>query len=281
MGGVHKLTIEEKQRILLAHIFGVDIDEQAVEVAKLSLNLKLLEDEGAEAASRQELFRHSDLKMLPSLAGNVKCGKFKSLYQKWDLYIPFMEKALSILKKDGIYSQIIPYPFTNQIYAKLMRSFILQNYHLIEIADLKGAKVFKNATVTNCIPIIKKESGANTVIISHINQEKEILFAFNKNMVELVIDKACGVWNLEEQTLNSKRHADLHVLGDFCYISYGLRPNSDEKTAKGKFKKEDLISDVMDAIHPRKYIEAKDFSRYSINRVRYLEYGTKRSSSQY
>lgn len=29
-------------------------------------------------------------------------------------------------------------------------------------------------------------------------------------------------------------------------------------------------------MHPRKYIEAKNISRYSINRVRYLEYGTKR-----
>ena len=52
--------------------------------------------------------------------------------------------------------------------------------------------------------------------------------------------------------------------------------NADEKTAKGKFKKEDLISNIQDETHPRKYIEAKDFSRYSINRIRYLEYGTKR-----
>ena len=52
--------------------------------------------------------------------------------------------------------------------------------------------------------------------------------------------------------------------------------NADEKTAKGKFKKEDLISEVQDDIHPRKYIEAKDCDRYFINRIRYLEYGTKR-----
>ena len=37
-----RLTIGEKKRILSTHIFGVDIDAQAVEVSKLSLLLKVL-----------------------------------------------------------------------------------------------------------------------------------------------------------------------------------------------------------------------------------------------
>jgi len=39
------LTIKEKKRILLNNIYGVDIDNQAVEVTKLSLLLKVLEGE--------------------------------------------------------------------------------------------------------------------------------------------------------------------------------------------------------------------------------------------
>ena len=237
MGGAYKLTIEKKQEILLNSIYGVDIDEQAVEVSKLSLYLKLLEDEGKEAASKDELFKHTDLKLLPSLMGNIKCGnalvesdyylgkeaslfedldamreinvfdwkdtskgfgqifeaggfdcvignppyvsaptqiesaklklqreylancrKYTSLYQKWDLYIPFIEKGLTILKDGGIYSSIIPYPFTNQTYAFSLRNMILQNYNLVEIVDLKGTKVFEHATVTNCIPVIRKDT---------------------------------------------------------------------------------------------------------------------------
>ena len=37
--------LEQKKRILLNNIFGVDIDKQAVEVTQLSLFLKLLENE--------------------------------------------------------------------------------------------------------------------------------------------------------------------------------------------------------------------------------------------
>lgn len=45
--GQWRLTFEEKRRILLAHIRGVDIDANAIEVARFSLLLKLIEDETA------------------------------------------------------------------------------------------------------------------------------------------------------------------------------------------------------------------------------------------
>jgi len=100
--------------------------------------------------------------------------------------------------------------------------------------------------------------------------------SFEKPIDKLVIDKKTGVWNFT-QDKNIDKHNKFHVLGDFGFISKGACINSDEKIAKGLFKKADLISNIQDKIHSRKYIEAKDFTRYSINRIRYLEYGTKRS----
>jgi len=67
----YKLTIEEKQNILTSTIFGVDIDSQAVEVTKLSLYLKLLENEGKQ--HKDWLFKYSST-LLPSLEDNIKCG---------------------------------------------------------------------------------------------------------------------------------------------------------------------------------------------------------------
>ncbi len=68
----YHLTIEEKHDILLNNIFGVDIDRQAVEVTKLSLLLKLLEGESRESSGL--LFKYSDIKLLPDLSDNIKCG---------------------------------------------------------------------------------------------------------------------------------------------------------------------------------------------------------------
>lgn len=56
--------------------------------------------------------------------------------------------------------------------------------------------------------------------------------------------------------------------------------NANENTEKGAFRKEDLISDSLDAIHCRKYIEAKDIDKYQVKRVRYLEWNTERCARQ-
>ena len=70
--GEWRLTIEEKKRILTTHIFGVDIDPQAVEVSKLSLLLKVLEGETDHSLSLG-LLPFGD-RALPNLADNIKCG---------------------------------------------------------------------------------------------------------------------------------------------------------------------------------------------------------------
>jgi type I restriction-modification system DNA methylase subunit len=67
-----RLTIEEKKRILTTHIFGVDIDPQAVEVTKLSLLLKVLEGETDQSFAFSQL-AFGD-RALPNLAENIKCG---------------------------------------------------------------------------------------------------------------------------------------------------------------------------------------------------------------
>ena len=71
-GGEWRLTTAERKRILLTHIYGVDIDPQAVEVTKLSLLLKVLEGETEETLDRQLKLFHE--RALPDLGRNIKCG---------------------------------------------------------------------------------------------------------------------------------------------------------------------------------------------------------------
>ncbi len=71
-GGDWRLTTAECKRILLNNIFGVDLDPQAVEVTKLSLLLKVLEDESGESLATQLRLFHE--RVLPNLGNNIKCG---------------------------------------------------------------------------------------------------------------------------------------------------------------------------------------------------------------
>ncbi len=70
--GGWRLTTAERKRILLIHIYGLDIDSQAVEVTKLSLLLKVLEGESDESIQKQLMLFHK--RALPDLADNIKCG---------------------------------------------------------------------------------------------------------------------------------------------------------------------------------------------------------------
>lgn len=70
--GNWRLTTDVRKKILLNNIYGVDIDAQAVEVTKLSLLLKVLENETKESVNQQlKLLKE---RALPNLDRNIKCG---------------------------------------------------------------------------------------------------------------------------------------------------------------------------------------------------------------
>ena len=75
-GGGWKLTVEKKKEILLNNIYGVDIDPQAVEVTKLSLLLKVIEDPGQ--------LSYLDERILPDLGRNIQCGNSLIGPDYWD-----------------------------------------------------------------------------------------------------------------------------------------------------------------------------------------------------
>ena len=206
----------------------------------------------------------------------IGCKKYKSLYEKWDLFVPFIELGLQLLCPNGVFSMIVPYPLTNQKYGKKLRKMIMEEYRLLEIADLNGTKIFENATVSNCIPFIQNSSPKGELRITQIYADKTFRKVLNKSPETLKQDENKYVWNLTEERRFGNRFANMNVLGDFCYISVGMVVNADEKKAKGEFRKDDLISETYDEIHSRKYIEAKDIDKYRVKRVRYLEWNTER-----
>ncbi len=69
--GVWHLSLWQKREILLQNAWGVDIDAQAVEVAQMSLYLKLLEEETTATAREQNTLHGA---ILPTLNKNIVFG---------------------------------------------------------------------------------------------------------------------------------------------------------------------------------------------------------------
>ena len=79
--GQWRLIYDEKRRILLNHIRGVDIDPHAVEVARFSLLLKLIE--GESAADLQEYVKRTKERALPPLDDQIKAGNSLVSRPEW------------------------------------------------------------------------------------------------------------------------------------------------------------------------------------------------------
>ncbi len=92
-GGQWRLTYEEKRRVLLAHIRGVDIDANAVEVTRFSLLLKLIEDESA--AALQEFVTRHRTPALPVLDTAIRCGNSLVSRPEWTAALGPIPAALT------------------------------------------------------------------------------------------------------------------------------------------------------------------------------------------
>ena len=219
-------------------------------------------------------------KVLVELFNNVRqylAKSYKFLYQKWDLYVAFIERALSLLKKNGLNSMIIPYPFINQIYGKVLRTHIIKNHKLISVLDLSNVKVFKDAVVTNIVYCVEKFGATDKVSLFKIKDNK-VIYRHRKASKQRILrkDDENSNWNLTTNTSVKLDKSKYYTFGDICFISIGMVLNADEKTANGEFVKSDLINTRKTRIHKKQYIEAKDIDRFRINKIRYLEWGTSR-----
>ena len=75
------LTFDERRRILISHVRGVDIDANAVEIAQFSLLLKLIEGETADAL--HQFVERTRGTALPTLDTAIRCGNSLVSLQEW------------------------------------------------------------------------------------------------------------------------------------------------------------------------------------------------------
>lgn len=91
--GHWRLVYDEKRRILLTHIRGVDIDPHAVEVARFSLLLKLIE--GETSADLQEYVKRVKTRALPPLDAPLRAGNTLVSRPEWDAACGLFPPALT------------------------------------------------------------------------------------------------------------------------------------------------------------------------------------------
>ena len=142
--GEWRLTTDERKRILLNNIFGVDIDHQAVEVTKLSLLLKVLEGEDEQSIGKNLLLFQE--RVLPDLSDNIKCGNSligPDFYNHQQMNLLEDEEIFRVnafdwksefaeIMTDGGFDAVIGNPPYRQVTDKVELSYFKRNYSTCE-----------------------------------------------------------------------------------------------------------------------------------------------------
>jgi len=171
------LGYEIETAILEHNLYGVDINEDAVEIARLSLWLRTahkgrtltnLSDKIVCANSLLDMpFPENSFDVVignpPYVRQEAIKDQKEALSQKYevytgtaDLYVYFYELAIRLLKPNALTGFICSNKFFRAKYGENLRKYILEHTTIEEIADFNGVKVFEDATVDSTITIFKK-----------------------------------------------------------------------------------------------------------------------------
>lgn len=212
--------------ILENNLFGVDLNEESVEIAKLSLWLRTAQPN----------------RKLNDLSGNIKCGnslidnievagekafnwqeafpkvfarggfdviignppyvfardnfkqdekdyfvkEYLSAKYQINTYLLFIEKTVRILKNKGVYGLIIPNAWLMVYSGEGLRKYLLDTCNLYQIINLKGYS-FESANVETVILLAEKETTLkNNSLEIHLNNGTEFYLSHTKSQLDFI-----------------------------------------------------------------------------------------------
>ncbi len=209
----------------------------------------------------------------------VKLDLYETLYEKWDLYIPFLERANQLLRRGGTLSFIIPDAYNTSKYADKSRNLFGKRNRIDRIDFCSEIDLFDAGVQNTILHISKVEADVafRPLRVRRWGKQRE---EFTDNAEVLPTDVQRTLLGrtfrqdiTEAQTLKIRAVA----LEKICFISVGMVINADEDGHAGEFEAEDLLSTQRDRTHPHRFVLGKDLARWVPRNIRFIEWGTSRS----
>ena len=275
--------------ILENNIFGVDINEESVQIAKLSIWLRTAErgrklsnlnnnikcgnsliDDPAIAGDKvfnwenefPQVFAKGGFDVVignppyvicqPSNTNNEILEFYKTFHvasYKIDLFHLFFEKSISLLKSDGKLGFITPNTYLNNKYIKPLREYILLNTKIDILINYKD-KVFIDAEVDVATIILTKNQTKNDKIQLY-ESENSILKSLGNKSQGKWIEDIDNIFNLNK-TFEIKFENCVN-LKDVCSSYFGIQA----------YDRKSTVSDVKENENYLPIIDGGDINKFS------------------
>lgn len=99
-----------------------------------------------------------------------------------DIYVPFIEKGLSLLKENGCLGFICPNRFFNSEYGDKLRLF-LKDYNIYHLVNFRHYLVFQNADTYTCLLFIQKSKQNSSLIYKEVRG----IYKTNDNRIDFLL----------------------------------------------------------------------------------------------
>ena len=200
-------------------------------------------------------------------------NQYETLWEKWDLYIPFIERSYKLLKPGGFTTLIVSDAYCHSKYAQKSQNWFLKNSRILRLDFFSKIKIF-DAAVRNVTYLFQRAAGSQqkperrvhypefgTVNLLSTNEQRELIYR---------------VFFPEDTDFQSLL-ALTAALDEICYVTKGMVVHAHERKARGEFELRDLVSDVKDGHHPKPFVEGKHLARWLPATNKWLEWGTERA----
>ncbi len=221
------IVFQDVENSILEHnLYGVDINEESVEIAQLALWLRTAKPHRKLNSLNQNIKCGNSLISDPAIAGEkafdwqkefpqvferggfdvvignppyvhlesiIETSKqleqagFETYNKRGDMYVLFVEQAFRLAKPGGMVSYIMPNKWLQAGYGKELRSFLLTK-HLERLIDFGDIQIFEGATTYPCIFIGHQSEPTSELKVSVLNAANANDFNQNVLATEEIFD---------------------------------------------------------------------------------------------
>lgn len=242
---IHKKTGKSYHRIYQENIYGIDIQSYSIERCKILLNL-LAASEGECTDFEFNLLNtdtlnfhlegwHPSFNNFDVVVGNPPyvCGRNMEDGTKektkmygvcnsgsTDLYIPFFQIAVEMLKDDGVLGYITMNTFLKSLNARELRKFFMDKGFEIKIIDFRGHQIFQGKSTYTCLFFLRKRQTG--MLHYYCDEKAELKKRVNFSAIKYSMLDADKGWNLNEYDISNTIESVGVPLAKYCQSRHGI-----------------------------------------------------------